>query len=245
MKKLITVACFCLFGAATLLQTGCETESVSNNDLTITPSSIGLRNGDTAVFTASGGFDYSWSLQNPSWGTLSALTGPTTTYTDRYVPGSNGNASAVQVLTVTSSIQGANSSGTGGSSSSNDTTTATNADVIGTATAQIEHMPTSSATGTNVTQITISSSTSAPLTIGSTASLTASGGNGSYSWSLDPSSVVLSESNVGTLAPNGTGNYRATFTDECTPASTNGFTATIYVTDTASAQGTISLILAP
>jgi hypothetical protein len=176
MKKLITVACFCLFGVATLLQTGCETESVSNNDLTITPSSVGLRNGDTAVFTASGGFDYTWSLQTPSWGSLSAVTGPTTTYTDRYDPGSNGNVSAVQVLTLTSSIRGANSSD-GGSSSN---TTGSTTDILNTVTAQIEHLPTN--TGTN-SVITIDPS-SATLHNSSTRDFTASGGSGTYSWAL-------------------------------------------------------------
>jgi hypothetical protein len=175
MKKLIAVACFGLIGAVILLLASCETESVSNNDLTITPSSVGLRNGDTAVFTASGGFDYTWSLQNPTWGSLSAVTGPTTIYTDRYDPGSNGNESAVQVLTLTSSIQGANSSG--GGSSSNATPTS---NVLNSTTAQIEHLPTN--TGTN-SVITIDPS-SATLHNSSTKDFTASGGSGVYAWAL-------------------------------------------------------------
>jgi hypothetical protein len=178
MKKLVIGACFGLIGAATLLLTSCETESVSNNNLTVTPSSVGLRNGDTAVFTASGGFDYTWSLQTPSWGSLSAVTGPTTTYTDRYDPGSNGNVSAVQVLTLTSSIRGANSSG--GGSSSNATTISTNADVLNTVTAQIDHLTTT--TGTN-SVITIDPS-SATLHNSSTRDFTASGGSGTYAWAL-------------------------------------------------------------
>ena len=178
MKKLVIIACFSLIAAATLLLPGCETDSVSKNDLTITPSSIGLHNGDSTVFTASGGFDYTWSLQNPSWGALSDLTGPTTRYTDRYDPGSNGNASAVQTLTVTSTIQGANSSPNEGSSS-NATSATTNA--LSTATAQIEHLPTSSGTNT-VLSITPSSAT---LHNSSSQTFTASGGSGDNLWMLN------------------------------------------------------------
>ena len=186
MKKLVLAFCFAFMAVAAFVFTGCETESVANNDLNITPVSIGLHDGEYADFTASGGFDYNWSLQNPSWGVLSDLTGPTTRYTDRYDPGSNGNGSAVQVLTVTSTIQGANPS-SNGVSTTNGTTS-----YSGTATAQIEHLPTNAGTTNTGSTISISPS-SASLSFGSATVFEASGGSGSYSWSLDPTYADLTE----------------------------------------------------
>lgn len=228
MKKLLPAFCFVFATVVALILTSCETESVKNNDVTITPVSIGLHNGEYADFTASGGYDYSWSLQNPSWGVLSNLTGPTTRYTDRYDPGSNLNASAVQVLTVTSTIQGE-----GGGSSSN--AVATNA-ATGTAIAQIEHLPTNAGTNTATATVTITPSSSSALTKGSSEPFTASGGTGSYTWSL-------SDPTVGTLAVQGSGGNLATFTDEYLPGVSNTVYQTLYVTDSDGIIGTASLTL--
>ena len=80
MKKLVTIACSGLIGVATLLLTGCETDSIYDNNLTITPASVSLHNGDYADFAASGGSNYTWNLPNQSWGFLSNVTGPNTSY---------------------------------------------------------------------------------------------------------------------------------------------------------------------
>ena len=236
MKKVATVACFALIGITALLLTGCETESVKNNDLAISPSSVGLHKDETTEFTASGGFDYTWSLQNPSWGVLSQVTGPTTVYTDRYDPGSNGNVSAIQVLTVSSSIQGANSSPNTGSSS-NATTTSTNTDTIGTATAQIEHLPTSSLAGgsTNSATVTITS-TLTSLTSNSTAIFTASDGTPPYTWSILPTTTSF-----GTLTQLSASQEQ--FVDQYHPSSTNGEGVTVYVIDSVGATGNLGLQL--
>jgi large repetitive protein len=176
VRRLVTVLCVVPAVVAGLLVSSCETESVANNDLTISPASIGLYKNQYADFTASGGFEYTWSLANPSWGVLSNLTGPTVRYTDRYDPGSNGDASVVQVLTVTSVVKS-------GSTSSNGTAVGSS-----TGTAQIEHLSTTAATNTS-TVISISPS-SASLNSGSQAEFTASGGTGSYTWSLSSGSEI-------------------------------------------------------
>jgi hypothetical protein len=187
MKNHVLTLCFVFVIVAAVVFSGCETASVSNDDLTITPVSTGLHNGEYADFTASGGFDYTWSLQNPTWGVLSNLTGPTTRYTDRYDPGSNGNASTIQVLTLTSTIQGSSSSSNGSSS----TNTAPYSNLT---TAQIEHLPTSATGGgtTNTTSAVSIDPTSASLAFGSSKTFTASGGNAPYSWSIDSTNGTLS-----------------------------------------------------
>jgi hypothetical protein len=105
VKKLVTVTCFSLVWAATFLLPGCENDS-DDSGLTITPNLVSLHNGDYADFTVSGGSNYTWSLQNPSWGTLSYVAGPTTRYTDNYDPGANANDFPIQVLTVSATTPG-------------------------------------------------------------------------------------------------------------------------------------------
>lgn len=51
---------------------------------------------ESASFTASGANTYSWSLQNESWGSLTARQGPNTTYTSLHDPGSEED---LQILT--------------------------------------------------------------------------------------------------------------------------------------------------
>jgi hypothetical protein len=89
---------------ALLLAAGCEVES-STADVNITPSSATLHHGESRTFTANGGYEYRWSLKEPTWGMLSTLTGPETTYTSRYTP-TGTNTVASQTLTVTSTITG-------------------------------------------------------------------------------------------------------------------------------------------
>ena len=104
MKKLyIFTACSIAFIIASFL-TGCETKSASSS-VSITPDSTTIIIGQSITFTASGGYEYSWSLENNSWGTLSNLKGSSTVYTSRYNPGTN-STPATQIITVQSSIEG-------------------------------------------------------------------------------------------------------------------------------------------
>jgi len=104
-----------LFSAVAVLavlgvMAGCETESASAR-ITISPSESSLRKDQSVTLTASGGYDYEWSLATEDWGTLSRRRGDSTTYTSLYEPGSNNVE--VQVITVTSVIEGNSSTNSG------------------------------------------------------------------------------------------------------------------------------------
>ncbi len=74
---------FTFVGAAVaavfLAVTGCETEKLSETQLTISPSSVTVAPGKSVTFTASGGWDYTWD--KPEYGTLSSYNGKKVTYT--------------------------------------------------------------------------------------------------------------------------------------------------------------------
>ncbi len=108
-KNLMLSGCLALAAMLALL-TGCDTES-ADSPVSISPSSVTLRNGESAVFTASGGFEYAWGLDRNDLGTLNRRTGPTVTYT-AFTDAVSTNTSATVVLIVTSTIQGAGASGT-------------------------------------------------------------------------------------------------------------------------------------
>ncbi len=114
--------------AAFCLLTGCETESVSDNKVRISPESAAIGVNESVTLNASGGFDYSWSLSNSSLGVLSTRSGPTTVYTSRSANTST-NQATVQVVTVVSSVQ------SGGRQSGTNTVSG----VAGSAEAYIEH----------------------------------------------------------------------------------------------------------
>ena len=104
MNKLNSIAVLSLSAALiTAFLSGCEELDVSpaSSKVKITPDSVALTEGQSQLFTASGGYEYTWSLKNEGWGMLSTYSGSQTTYTSLYTPGSN---SAVQILFVTSSI---------------------------------------------------------------------------------------------------------------------------------------------
>ncbi len=120
--------------AAAAMLTGCKTES-ADSPISVAPTSVQLRNGRSAPFTASGGYDYTWSLDRNDLGWLNERTGPTVVYT-AYNDAVNTNAGgATVVLTVTSSIQGA-APGDGGNTNAN----ANVNNALGTAEAYIQHV---------------------------------------------------------------------------------------------------------
>lgn len=82
------------------LLTGCETKSAAQQ-VVITPSSIKLKPSQSQVFTASGGYEYNWTLADETLGTLEPRIGPSVTYTARA-----SISNAVQTISVTSFITG-------------------------------------------------------------------------------------------------------------------------------------------
>jgi len=105
MRHWKIVAGSALAAAGLLVVWGCETEP-ANTQVRVTPSSVVLREGESAEFVASGGFDYTWSLdsQNTHLGFLSTRTGDRTVYTSLASPGSNATDVVVRVLTVQSRV---------------------------------------------------------------------------------------------------------------------------------------------
>lgn len=188
-----------LLGLA-LLQTGCEVDSATENNVSISPSSARLDVGESATFTASGGFDYEWSLADgkETWGTLSTRRGPTTTYTSRHTPATNAQDD-VQVLTVTSFIQGQSSvSGTNGTAYAQ------------TAEAFIYHeAPEGEDDGGTAGAVSISPSDEINLAEGQSQIYTASGGDGvNYTWSISDSSLGWLSTTKGPST-----RYTSTYTD--------------------------------
>jgi len=113
MKKKILLSfiiCFCVFAGVLALFQGCETESASDNFVEISPEYSYIEEGQSIVFTASGGYSYEWSLGNKDWGLLTEKTDTTVKYTSTY-QGSSDNE--VQTITVRSYIEGASSSTNG------------------------------------------------------------------------------------------------------------------------------------
>lgn len=108
---------------------GCEVDSAAQK-IEIRPDSVTLRYGESVTFTAYNGYIYSWSLQNESWGRLSARSGIMVTYTSLYDPVSP----AVQVITVNSTFSDNTDSGSGSSTNP----------VSHTAEAYITHIPATS-----------------------------------------------------------------------------------------------------
>jgi hypothetical protein len=82
-----------------------------NEAVRITPDSAVLRDGQSVTFTATGGYDYEWSLENDSYGVLSTRRGATTTYVSMIDPGSDTNqvGGVTQILRVTSTVSGGTS----------------------------------------------------------------------------------------------------------------------------------------
>lgn len=199
-----------LVSATVGLLTGCETESVGDSAVSISPVSIGLKNGEVADFTASGGYEYSWSLADESKGLLSSRTGPTVRYTDRYEPETN--STYVQTLTVTSWIKGS-------STGSGDTNTTGGSSYQATATAQIEHL--SSYEAPEPADMYISPG-AAEINLWTSGEFTVSGGDGNYFWFLGSPSYGRLSVQTGT---------KTTYTSTYDPGLSNTVLQIIYCRD--------------
>lgn len=113
MKRIIAISCIVITGLAFITAfSGCETESASEEPwaansggggaLNISPGNATLSGGQTAEFTASGGYNYAWSLSDTSSGSLSSATGSKTTFT---CTATNTSAPKTITLTLKSTIQ--------------------------------------------------------------------------------------------------------------------------------------------
>lgn len=155
--------------AVTLLMAGCETESAAQK-VTISPSSARIKKGESITFKASGGYLYTWQIDQTKtdWGVLSTTDGDTTTYTSLYDPGTNNTA--IQVLTVYSRL-------TEDSNSSTNSTYQKSAEVM------ITHYGPDAQPSPSSAALSISPS-SASVTNTQSVNFSISGGSSPYSWSL-------------------------------------------------------------
>jgi hypothetical protein len=153
-----------------LALSGCETESATANNVTITPGGAVLRPGESVALNAAGGFDYKWDLTGSTiYGTLSATRGPTTIYTSIQDPGAS---TVLQTVQLTSYINGQPTGGTTNGTSS-------------------LYQQTAEITITHIGYLLISPASASLSQFGS-ADFTAQGGRGGYTWSLSkPSLGVL------------------------------------------------------
>lgn len=213
MKRALLIAGLCALGAAVAF-VGCEVESAADQGggLTITPTSIGLYPDQTADFTASGGYEYTWSLQDGAGGLLSATSGNTVRYTSRPA---DSNSTSYDTLTVVSTIS---SSGSGGS---NDipSTTGSGGSVVS-ATALIEHLVVTPEPTNTESELQIDPQ-SVELSYHGSQTFTASGGDGTYAW-------FLAQSDWGRLTSTDSSQTTYTMTTDPGPGVTN--LQVIYVT---------------
>lgn len=100
------------FSAMAILLGGCETESAASAQITVSPSSARLSARNPSVtLSASGGWNYTWSLSNSSYGSLSRASGSSVTYTASFFGGDSGSSNAVeQIVTVSAAGSSATNS---------------------------------------------------------------------------------------------------------------------------------------
>ena len=79
MKKSL-VAFAAIAGAVLVAVTGCETEKLTDTQLSISPAKATIAPGESLVLKAQGGWDYTWSFVGDQYGTLSSYNGKQVTY---------------------------------------------------------------------------------------------------------------------------------------------------------------------
>lgn len=208
MRLQLTIGLSCI-GAALVgvaLMVACSTESASENNVRITPDNVRLAKGQSQQFTASGGYEYTWSLEGGTlvdeWGRLSASRGPTTVYTSTK---DASTAGTFRVIHVTSTIPGSDTGGTTGTGTGTNTPTPTTAYSMP-AEAFVEH-------AVKYGSLNVSPASVSGFKYGSFQTFTADGGDGAYSWNLLDS--VLGELST-TVGPNTTYSSTSRATDDNT-----------------------------
>ena len=170
MKKTL-VPLFISAGILTAI-IGCETEPLSEHSMEITPNSANLMINESVTLTASGGWNYKWSLSDNTAGNLSRLTGQRVIYTAT-------KEGVTQTVTVT-----------GNGSTSNSSSNATD-NAVFKATATIVQ-------GASSGEALSISGASSATPGGSPVILTASGGDGvNYTWSLHSPGIGSLNRNTG------------------------------------------------
>ena len=113
MKKAFFL--FAAMAAAVFAITGCESESMAEHSVTISPSYANLALNQSATLTANGGWNYKWSLSNREAGSLSQSTGRTVVYTAK-------KEGVTQTVTVTGNGTTSESSGSSGTNATSRST---------------------------------------------------------------------------------------------------------------------------
>lgn len=106
---------FCMILAAVAVALGgCETESSDQIAISISPSYVTMKKGESREFTASGWQDYTWEVEgdDKTIGVLSTTKGDRTIYTALKGPASTNDASLSQILILTVNIPADGSSAT-------------------------------------------------------------------------------------------------------------------------------------
>jgi hypothetical protein len=138
MKRIWILLIIAVCAAVAAFFCACEVDSASG-EVVISPSSAVLKKGESIQFTASGGYEYRWSLKNEEWGMLSSRRGPLTVYTSLYDPrdctGCKPEQGAVQILYAESYIPASLTAGGKAGGASNATM-----DVLMTGEAYITHL---------------------------------------------------------------------------------------------------------
>ena len=93
MKKTILLTATFAVAVIFAALVGCETEKLSDTQLSISPSSATVAPGKSVTFTASGGWDYTWS--KPEHGTLSTYNGKQVTYTADMIADTSTNGAVI------------------------------------------------------------------------------------------------------------------------------------------------------
>lgn len=177
--------------AVLMLSFGCETESSDSASVTVTPSFVKLTIGASVTLSVSGGWDYHWSLQDTSCGSLSSSSGSSVVYTatrgsvTQYVTLTSGGSSTFRVTIAqgddayTNTVKPASTS-SGSSSSSSSSSSSGSSSGSGSSTVVVKP-------STTVNGLTIQPG-AAKVKNGASISLSVSGG-ANYTWSLSNNSV--------------------------------------------------------
>lgn len=170
LRCLVGLSC----GVSLLVLSGCEVAS-STAALVVTPTSAVLSPGQTATFTVSGGYTYTWSLDpDDGSGSLDTRTRAKVTYT----------CLATNIGTVPKLVKVTSTIGDSAGTSTNSSTTNTSYEVDGYA----EVYYTNGAGGTYSSSLAVSPTSTSVATNG-TQSFTASGGTSPYTWSVLNSAI--------------------------------------------------------
>ena len=150
-ERWVVSALMAAASGALLLSGGCEVDSASNR-VRISPESSTIRKGEVGMFTAEGGYVYTWSLENEQWGRLSARHGNPVFYTSAYTPSNEPHS--IQTIYVVSTYRDTTDYD---DSTTNTTSTNEPANYHDSAEAYVVHKPdkdeTTSDTGTGTTAL--------------------------------------------------------------------------------------------